>query len=80
MPGTVETFTEEFLREPPDLPLGAIISISDLVTLPKQMPVGPYSLALGIVGERSTEPVVRLGIKGRTEDGWYSLSSLVISE
>ena len=80
MPGTVEIFTEEFLEEPPDLPLGEMVSVTDLVTLPEQMPADQYNLAVGIVGERSTEPVVKLAIKGRTQDDWHLLSSLVISE
>jgi len=80
MPGTVETFTEEFLREPPDLPLGEIVNLTDLVTLPEQMPAGQYNLAVRIVGERSTEPVVKIAIKGRTQNGWHLLSSLAISE
>ena len=80
MPGTVEAFTEEFLREPPDLPLGGMISISDLVTLPEQMPAGRYSLAIAIVGEDSSEPIVRLAIKGRGPNGWYPLSEIVVHE
>jgi hypothetical protein len=39
---------------------------------------GEYDLAIGIVGENSKEPLVRLAIKGRTADGWYPLSKLTI--
>jgi hypothetical protein len=31
------------------------------------------------VGEQTDEPVVRLGIKSRTQDGWYPLSEIRIS-
>ena len=76
MPGSVELFTEEFMKQPPDLPPGEIVSVTDRVTLPEDMPAGEYDLAVGIVGEDSTEPVVRLAIKGRSADGWYPLSKL----
>jgi hypothetical protein len=44
------------------------------------MPKGQYDLAVAIIGDNSTEPVVRLAIKGRAADGWYPLSKLTISE
>ena len=50
------------------------------MTLPEDMPQGEYDLAVGIVGENSAEPVVRLAIKARSADGWYPLSKLTISE
>jgi len=80
MPGTVDTFGEEFLKEPPDLPPGEMVSLTDLVTLPEQVPPGQYDLAVGIVGERSTDPVVRIAIKGRCPNGWYPLSEIVVHE
>ncbi|MEJ2704198.1 MAG: DUF4832 domain-containing protein [Sedimentisphaerales bacterium] len=79
MPGSVETFTNEFLTEPPDLPDGPVVEVVDRVVLPDDITAGTYRLALGVVGEQTDEPVVRLGIKGRTEDGWYPLSEIRIS-
>jgi uncharacterized membrane protein len=78
MPGSVQTFTEAFLREVPDLPPGEVVQVTDRVTVPKDMRGGEYDLAIGIIGENSTEPVVRLAIKGRTADGWYPLSKLMV--
>ena len=78
MPGSVKTFTEDFLREVPDLPPGEVVETTDSVTLPKDLPTGEYDLAIGIVGENSTEPVVRLAIKRRTADGWYPMSKMTI--
>jgi hypothetical protein len=78
MPGSVKTFTEDFLREVPDLPPGEVVQVTDRVTVPNDMRGGEYDLAIGIVGENSTEPVVRLAIKGRTADGWYPLSRLTV--
>lgn len=77
MPGSVAPFTEEFMKQPPDLPPGEIATVADSVTLP-DLPAGAYTLAIGIVGEESTEPVIRLAIKGRSVDGWYPVSKLKI--
>jgi hypothetical protein len=78
MPSSVELFTEEFMRQPPDLPPGEVVAVADSVTLPSHLPAGEYTLAVGIVGEESTEPIVRLAIKGRSADGWYPVSKVNI--
>ncbi len=78
LPGSIKLFTEDFLREVPDLPPGDVVQVTDRVTLPNDLPKGDYDLALGVVGENSTEPVVRLAIKGRASDGWYPLSKLTV--
>ncbi len=78
MPGSVALFTEEFMRQPPDLPPGEVVPVTDCVTLPPDMPAGDYALAVAIVGEDSTDPVVRIAIKGRSPDGWYPLSRLTV--
>ena len=80
MPGSVSLFTEEFLKEPPDLPPGPIVETADSVTLPDDIPPGEYHLAIGIVGEQTAEPVVKLAIEGRDKDGWYPLGTLTIAE
>ena len=80
MPGSVTLFTKEFFQQVPDLPPGEVVPIADKVTLPKDMPKGQYDLAVGIIGDNATEPVIRLAIKGRAADGWYPLSKLTISE
>ncbi len=79
MPGSVEVFTEEFMKQPPDLPPGAVVPVADRVTLPEDLPPGEYNLAIGIIGVDSTDPLVRLAIRGRSADGWYPLSKLVVS-
>ena len=61
-----------------DVPPGEVVQVTDLVTLPGDMRGGEYDLAIGIVGEISTEPTVRLAIKGRTADGWYPLGRLIL--
>jgi hypothetical protein len=79
MPGSVQVFTEEFMKEPPDLPPGKVIEVVDRVMLPRDMPAGTLRLAIGVVGEKTAEPVLQLAIKGRAEDGWYPLSELQVS-
>ena len=80
MPGHVETFSEEFINDPPDLPPGPIADVADRVVVPADVPAGLYRLAIGIVGEQTPEPVVQLGIEGRTQDGWYPLSEIEITK
>ena len=78
MPGSVETFAEEFIKNPPDLPPGPVVEIIDRVMLPRDLPAGTFQLAVGVVDEQSLEPAIRLGIKGRAEDGWYPLSKIQV--
>jgi len=79
MPGSVETFTEEFIKNPPELPPGPVVEVIGRVTLPQDMLSGTYRLDIAIVGEQTHEPVVRLGIKGRADDGWYPLSTIQVA-
>jgi hypothetical protein len=84
LPGSVELFTDEFFREPADLPPGPIVDVADEVRLPPDLAPGEYALSLGIVdvadGHTDAEqPVVRLAIQGRADDGWYPLSMLRIA-
>jgi hypothetical protein len=77
LPGSIELFTEEFFKEPKDLPPGEIVSVSDSIAVPMDIPAGKYTLSVAIVDE-SSAPVVRLAIKGRTADGWYPISKVQI--
>ena len=78
MPGSVELFTKNFFKQPPDLPPGKVVPVTDRIRLPANMPTGTYRLSVGIVSDTSRKPIARLGIKGRTEQGWYPLSWLPI--
>jgi hypothetical protein len=75
LPGSIDLFTEEFFKEPKDLPRGEVNDVSDTVVLPTDLPAGQYTLSIAVV-DASSSPVVRLGIKGRAEDGWYPLSKV----
>jgi hypothetical protein len=79
LPGSIELFTAEFFNSPPDLPPGDVTDVSDHIALPADLPAGEYVLSLAVVGE-DEKPLVRLGIKGRAEDGWYPLSKLRIAK
>jgi len=80
MPGSIPIFTEEFLRGPADLPLGDSVDVADQVMLPDRLAAGLYELAIGVVGETTDEPIIRLAIQGRAQDGWYPLSKLEVTE
>jgi hypothetical protein len=78
MPGSIELFTREFFEEPKDLPPGEINTVSDTIQLPADIAPGDYNLSLGVVGEQSEDPVIRLGIAGRDAQGWYPVGKLKI--
>jgi hypothetical protein len=78
LPGSIEVFTNNFFEMPKDLPPGRIATASDTIALPDDMPTGLYVLSLAVVGEDTSDPVVRLGIKGRDKDGWYPLSKIQV--
>jgi hypothetical protein len=79
LPGSMDLFTEEFFKQPDDLPPGEVHNVVDTINLPEDLVPGSYTLSLAVVGEADIQPVVQLGIKGRSEDGWYPLSRLTIS-
>ncbi len=79
LPGSIELFTDEFFKEPADLPPGDVHDVADTISMPDDLPPGTYIVSLAVVGQEDTRPVVQLGIKGRSEDGWYPLSRVTIS-
>lgn len=79
LPGSIELFTEEFFRQPADLPPGDVADVQDAIRLPGDLTPGEYTLSLAVVGETDEQPVVRLGIKGRGDDGWYPLSKISVT-
>ena len=79
MPGEIELFTEEFFEQPADLPPGPINDVAETIRLPDDLKPGDYKLSIAVVGEEDVEPLVQLGIEGRSEDGWYSLSKISVT-
>lgn len=78
LPGSVEVFTPEFFRNPPDLPRGEVFSAGDEFSLPPNLPVGQYTLSLAIV-DALERPAVRLAISGRAADRWYPLGKVTVA-
>ena len=56
----------------------AVHDVADAVVLPEQIPAGDYALSVGVVGLDGERPVVQLGITGRDDNGWYSLSTMKV--
>ena len=80
MPGSVELFSKEFFAGHWELPRGEVADVADTIELPADLPAGACRLSLAVVGVDSAEPVIRLGIRGRAEDGWYPLSELQVAK
>jgi hypothetical protein len=78
LPGSLDLFTDEFFKNPADLPPGETVSVAESLALPADLPAGTYTLSIAVVGEDET-PVVRLAVRGRDQDGWYPLSKFEIA-
>jgi uncharacterized membrane protein len=76
LPGSIELFTEDFFKEAKDLPPGEVHDVADAFSLPENLSPGDYAFSVAIVGQEEVKPVVQLGIKGRSNDGWYPLSKV----
>ena len=50
------------------------------VFIPADTPPGDYEIAIGVLDALTREPLVKLAIAGRTEDGWYPLGKVRVSE
>ena len=77
LPGSIEMFTPEFFKMPKDLPPGEINAVAESDFVSADLPVGQYTLSLAVV-DSFHNPVLRLGIKGRADDGWYPLSKIQV--
>ena len=64
LPGEIELFTEEYFKQPTDLPPGEVVNVADSIDLPDDVPSGAYKLSVAVVGAEVTEPVVQIGIEG----------------
>ncbi|MCX6262664.1 MAG: hypothetical protein NTY95_17830, partial [Bacteroidia bacterium] len=48
--------------------------------LPADIPAGDYSLEMGVVYHSSIEHTIPIANKGKTDDGWYALGNIKISQ
>ena len=53
--------------------------MQDAILLPNDFALGEYTVSIAVVGEKDDRPVVRLGIQGRANDGWYPLSKIAVT-
>ena len=58
---------------------GDTIQISEIF-IPGFVPLGVYSIQIGIVCKDTLKPVVQLAIAGREEDGWYTMGSVEVQD
>ncbi len=48
------------------------------IRLPADIPPGAYEVQVGIVDPRTDEPAVKMGMAGRTSDGWYRMDHVTV--
>jgi hypothetical protein len=53
--------------------------VDQLVYVPDSLRPGTYRTRLALLDPRTNQPAVRLAIKGREPDGWYSLGTITIT-
>ncbi|MBN2193408.1 MAG: DUF4832 domain-containing protein [Polyangiaceae bacterium] len=79
-PRTLTFESAEDLREW----LPGTTTVTDVFTLPADLPAGRYRLEVAILDRAGESPAtaalppLRLGIEGRGEDGWYDLSAVTV--
>ena len=55
-------------------------SINVKYKLPDDLPAGNYSLEMSVVFHSSIDHVIPIANKGKTNDGWYAVSSMKVSD
>jgi hypothetical protein len=53
--------------------------VDQLVYVPDSLRPGTYRTRLALLDPRTNQPAVRLAIKGREPDGWYTLGTITIT-
>jgi hypothetical protein len=53
--------------------------VDQLVYVPDSLGPGTYRLRLALLDPRTNQPAVRLAIKGRESDGWYTVGAIAIT-
>ena len=78
MPGEVDVFTKEFIKDPPELPNGKPVKLDQTYQFNEDIAAGNYVLSVAIVDAQTGKPVIRLANEGRGDDGWYTLGSITV--
>lgn len=79
LPGSVELFTPEFLKSPPDLPDGERHTLPQRLPLPAELAPGEQELAVALVDPATGAPALRLALEGRGADGWYPVGRVRVT-
>jgi hypothetical protein len=78
MPGEVDVFTKEFIKDPPELPNGKPVKLEQTYQFNEDIAAGSYVLSVAIVDAQTGKPAIRLANEGRGDDGWYTLGSVTV--
>jgi hypothetical protein len=54
------------------------IERQETAQLPGELSAGAYTLQVAIVDSATSQPVIKLAIEGRQDDGWYPLSTVTV--
>jgi hypothetical protein len=54
------------------------VNVQSSLNLPADMPSGEYELCVGLLDPNTGKPGIKLANTGLGEDGWYSLSRIVV--
>lgn len=52
--------------------------VEDIVVLPEDIPDGSYDLDVAILDQSGRAPFVDLAIAGKRQDGWYTISTVMV--
>jgi hypothetical protein len=52
--------------------------VDQTLYIPDSLTAGTYQIKLALLDPRTNQPVIRLAIKGREADGWYSMGTINI--
>jgi hypothetical protein len=70
LPGSIELFTEEFFKEPADLPPGEVVDVADSIQLPRDLSPGTTPCRIAVVGQEDTKPRGRAAWNQGPIRGW----------
>jgi hypothetical protein len=54
------------------------VELTETPALPADLAAGSYTLQVAIVDPATCEPVIKLAVEGRQEDGWYPVSTVEV--
>ena len=54
--------------------------VKSSIIIPGQIEAGEYEIQLAIVAPGTKKPAIQLAIAGKTQDGWYSMGTIAITD